>query len=388
VTHALAFLLGCAFTGVLAWWWQRRPRGMLLPLPRLELPEIAVGVSAELATLASGIEGNAQLMCEAIAAREPIEAPADHLCAAVRRLRALSETIQQAAGPANVRRQPVRIEDVVLSVQHELEAASCGRFQIALDTASSVPEVHTDPRALRQTLLLLAEVLFGREPAAGTLTLRTRNSLARSAHAVVVQMVAEVEERVSTRPRTAAQLALAHLAADNLLRALGAEFSLRAERGVEATASITLPVAYGEEAAAAAVLKPTPHHDFGGALVLESDPAVRYMVGQELERTGRQVFLCADGVGARTMWRATPERFELLVVQAQGGRAPGEELVAEALATQPHTRAVLLGRTELPALAAALGEPQARVAVVTQPFGMMELRDALAHIGIQREAAG
>jgi CheY-like chemotaxis protein len=251
--------------------------------------------------------------------------------------------------------------------------------------ASSAPDVHTDPRALRTSLLLVAEVLFGREPAAGRLTLRTRNAQADAAHAVMVEMTAEVEEMVSARPRSQSQLALVHQAADNLLAALGAPWTLHVEGGVEATATISLPAATHVEESQPdlAQAAPLPQHAFGGALVLESDPAVRYMVGQELERTGRQVFLCADGVGARTLWRATPERFELLVVEAQGGRAPGEELVAEALVTQPNTRAVLLGRTELPALSAALAATHARVAVVPQPFGMMELRDALAHVGIE-----
>ncbi len=366
------------------WPRRRQPTRMLIAPPDLRAPEIAIGVGAELANLASGIEGNAQLLCEAIDQRAPVEPHAEQLCAVVRRLRTLTETIQLAVGHPDLHRQSVRVEDVIAGVQQELETASCGRFQVAVDTASCVPKVQTDPRALRQTLLLLAEVLFGREPAAGKLTLRTRNSLDEAMHAVVVVMTAEVEENVSTRPRPSSQLALAHQAVTNLLSALGAPWTLHVDRGVEATATITLPAATEAGEQVPMLDKAAqPRHEFGGALVLESDPAVRYMVGQELERTGRQVFLCADGVAAHTLWRATPERFELLVVEAQGERAPGEELVAAALARHPNTCAVLLGRTDLPALTRALAAPYARLAVVPQPFGLMELRDALAHVGIE-----
>jgi len=390
VTHALCLLLGFAIAAALAWFLDRRRARApaLLAPPALALPQIAVGVSAELATLASGMEGNAQLLCEAAEAGEPIAPYADQLCHVGRRLRALAETIQLAAGEVRVHLRPVRVEDVVLAVQHELEAASCGRYQIAVDLASSVPEVATDARALTRTLLLLADVLVGREPGACKFTLRTRNSLAQSRHGVVLEMSAEVEENVAAEPPPPAQLTLAHEAADNLLEALGAQWTLSVERGVGAAATILLPAAPPEETAAPAPdSDPPARHDFGGALVLETDPAVRHMVGRELERTGRQVFLCADGVAARALWRATPERFELLVVAAQGGRLPGEALVAEALEVQPATRAVLLGHTAVPALQAAAAAPSPRVTVVPQPFGLMELRDALAHVGIRPSRA-
>jgi CheY-like chemotaxis protein len=389
VSHFLSFLFGgvLALLCTLRWLGPRRRRAVIVLPPQIELPEIAVGVGAELANLATGIEGNAQLLCEAISQQQAAEPHAEQLCAVVRRLRTLTETIQWTVGPADLRRLGVRIEDVIASVQQELEANSCGRFQLAVDTASSVPGVHTDPRALRQAMLLLVEVLFGKEPAAGKLTLRTCNSLDDAVHDVIVEMTVECEEEVEPKVavRThASQLALAHQAASNLLAALGVPWALHVDRGVGATATINLPAADDTDAPLALpATPPSARHEFGGALVLESDPAVRYIIGQELERTGRQVFLCADGVAARTLWRATPERFELLVVEAQGGRAPGEGLAVAALAQDSRVSIVLLGRTELPALQRALVAPHARVAVVPQPFGLMELRDALAHVGIE-----
>jgi len=366
--------------------WRRRLRRIARPLaaPPVELPELAAGVGAELATLASGIEGNAQLLCEAIASGEATEPHADHLCGAVRRLRTLSETIQLAVGPVDVHVQPTCIDDVAAGVQHELVSAGAGRFQVVVDLASSVPEVHTDPRALRQALLLLAEVVFGREPGADKVTLRTRNALDEAAHAVVVEMIAEVAEHVSAGTLADPRLLLAHKAAANVLTALGAEWALQVIPGVEATAYIALPAADPEAEPPAVPEAPAlPElHAFGGALVLESNPDVRHMVGKELERWGRQVFPCADAMAARALWHATPDRFELLVVEAHGGHAEGEALVVEALAKQPGTRAILLGRPELPALALALASPGAHVTSVSPPFGMMELRDALAHVGI------
>lgn len=351
----------------------------------MALPDIASGVGAELATLASGIEGNAQLLCEAMALDEPSEQHAEHLCAAVRRLRTLSETIQFTVGPVVVETRPTRMEDVVASVQHELVIASYGRFRVTVDLASSAPEVHTDADALRQALLLLAEVVFGREPGANRVTLRTRNAIDEAAHAVVVEMIAEVEENAPKAAESDPRVILAHKAASNLLNALGAEWTLHVHPGVEAIAFVALPAADVEAEADpdTPVAAAPPRHEFGGALVFESNPAVRYMIGQELERSGRQVCLCADGMAARTLWRATPDRFELLVVEAHGGRQAGQDLLVEALARHPDTRAILLGRADLPELVRALASPRPRVTSVAPPFGMMELRHALAHIGIR-----
>lgn len=399
VTHTLTFLLGCIVVAALMLWREKARQAAVVhakPPARPaenELPEIAIGVGAELATLASGIGGTAQLLCETLSAGGRSTQHAEQLCTAVRRLRTLSETIQFAVGPVEVRARPTRIDDVVASVQHELSSAGCGRFQVDVDLASSVPEVQTDPRALRQTLLLLVEVLFGREPGTSKITLRTRNAIDESAHAVVLEMIAEVEETVATRALPAARLTLAHQATTNLLAALGAEWTLHVVEREQAMACIALPSADVAEALLPSLDTGTqesarapgsgPGHAFGGALVLESNPAVRYMVGQELERTGRQVFLCADGLAARTLWQATPSRFELLVVEAQGEYGPGEDLLVEVLTSQPNTRAILLGRTELPSLTKALACPTARVASIPQPFDLMELRDALAHVGIE-----
>ncbi|MEZ5966207.1 MAG: hypothetical protein R3F56_20390 [Planctomycetota bacterium] len=392
------FVLSLALASVtaVALWrdrlWRRRleaaPRQASLASSKREIPEVVAGVGAELATLASGIEGTAQLLLEAVCAEEPCEHHAEHLCAAVRRLRTLSETIQSAVGTIDIQPAATRIDDVVASVQQELVQSHAGRFRVVVDLASSAPEVHVDPRVLRQALLLLAEVVFRREPGASKVTLRTRNALDEQAHAVVVEMTAEVEENAPAGCLDDPRVALAHRAAGNLLTALGAEWTLHVNPGVEALASIALPAAEFEAAPAEASRQPEPvAHEFGGALVFESNPAVRHMVGQELERTGRQVFLCADGMSARTLWRATPDRFELLVVEATSGQTTGEELLVEALAQQPDLRALLLGRTEQPILATALAEPRARIATVPPPFGMMELRDALAHIGIANTRA-
>lgn len=387
------FLLGCACTTVLGRWLVRRTPAAHAPIVVPAVPDVAVGVSAELATLASGIEGTAQLLCERIHDPRLAALRADQLCCAVRRLRALSETIKVAVGPVRVQCEALHFDDVLLAMQHELEVAWCGRLQIAIDTATALPMLHTDGRALRQALLLLADVLTGKEPSAGRLSVRSRTKLNERAQAVEIELSVEVDSEQPATSEPHAHIALGLRAATNLLDALGAEWRMTHVPGRDATVWIAMPAASDAQSQPPAAPPPripsasASAHEFGGAIVCDRDPTVRFMVGQELERTGRQVFLCGDRAAARALWRATPERFELMIVEAHGTHAPGDELVAEALASNPHLRALLLGGTEIPELVAASSGPEPRVAVVAQPFGMFELRDALSTLGAGAPAA-
>ncbi len=351
------------------------------------LEDLAESVSAELASLASGVEGNAQLLCEAIGSPELVPPRAEQLWGAVRRLRALSEKIQFAIGSSVMRRTGLAVDDVLASVQHELDDWNCGRFQLDVDVAASLPEIWTNANALRRALLYLIEVLFATEPSAGKLTMRAGINVDQDAQVVVLQLAVESDEAVSVHAPPPAQIQLARAAARNLLAALDAEWTMEHSPGAGASAWIALPVADADAQDDAAGPPPRDAaHEFGGVLVLESDPAVRFMVGQELERSGRQVLLCADGPAARALWRATPERFELLIVEPRGRREMGDQLAADALGVG-RVRVVLLGSSDHPALTAALNAPDPRVVIVPKPFGLMELRDALAQLGIATEAA-
>lgn len=359
--------------------------GIVDHTPTSHLEAVAESVSAELASLASGIEGNAQLLCEAIGSPELVPPRAEQLWGAVRRLRALSEKIQFAIGSNVLRRGSLAVEDVLASVQHELDDWSYGRFQVAVDVAQSLPEVCANANALRRALLYLVEVLFAKEPSAGKLTMRAAINIAEDAQTVVLHIAVEVEETLSAQAPHPAQIELAEAAARNLLAALDAEWTLEHIPGMEVSAWIALPVATEDSEEPAGPSPSGDSHEFGGVLILESDPAVRFMVGQELERTGRQVLLCADGTAARALWRATPERFELLIVDPRGRREMGDQLAADALTTKG-VRIILLGVSDHPALAAAVSGPQPRVVIVPKPFGLMELRDALAQLGVPSEA--
>ena len=136
----------------------------------------------------------------------------------------------------------------------------------------------------------------------------------------------------------------------------------------------------GNAAPQPADLRPNPPsaaagHDYGGALVLESDPALRAVLARELKASGRAVFACADGESAHTFLQATPDRFELLIVDDGQHLDERSALARTIRAHAPSLKICLLTTTTSPTLT---GWPD--LYTLQKPFGVHELRRTLASI--------
>jgi DNA-binding response OmpR family regulator len=102
---------------------------------------------------------------------------------------------------------------------------------------------------------------------------------------------------------------------------------------------------------------------------------VRAMLASELKATGRAVFACADGASARTFLEATPDRFELLILDHAQRLEGGDALAATIRAVAPGLKIFVLAAGRH-----APNEQWARMHHIEKPFGLHELRAALASI--------
>ena len=99
------------------------------------------------------------------------------------------------------------------------------------------------------------------------------------------------------------------------------------------------------------------------------------MLARELKASGRAVFACSDGAAAHTFLEATPDRFELLIVD-------------DALQLAEHTPLARTIRSRAPGLKICLLTPRSSqpppkwpgVHCLQKPFGVHELRRTLAAI--------
>lgn len=351
--------------------------------------QLAQAAAAEVATLASGIEGGAHVLIEAAADRGDVPRAAESLLVAVRRLRSLHARLA-AIGGKSVHADTTGTTDVprlVARLIHELQRTHVG-LELHWQPPEHLPGIAAPHDATFDALASACRALLRAE--AGATRLSIAAEAAYDNRHPEVHIECTLEWSGDGGASSADLLDDAHLAIDReaarvLAAAHSGEAVFQQLRGRSARAVLRWPAAAAAAptAAAPAVAEPAaaapaegraPAHRYGGALLLESDPAVRAMLATELKATGRAVFVCADAAAASTFLRATPDRFEVLIVDRD------ERLADRDLAEALRSIAPALDLLSLDAPDAATDAQWPRLRRVRKPFGVHELRRALASL--------
>ncbi len=373
MSTVLGFSIGCAGTAAVCWWNGRRRRGqpVATTAPPAALGDLPAAVGEELVHLANAVEGHALLVCESANDALRVTGRIEHLRTAVRRLRLLAAKLDIDRNLPNPGGTATDLASLLAGLRLMLEQHAVRPMQIEVTATDVLPPVAGDPDSLRQALLLGVHCLLARQPKADALDVRAAAS--NDDRGLLVDLTIAAHGDAASQPADA----LAKLndkAAHQWLRALGGAFAL-AERGRHTVATLQLRPAVTTPAAVPEV-RPTPDatppHAFGGVLVLEPDASMREMLKTPLVESGRRVICCTDDAAAATLFEATPDRFELLILDTHPPRPAITELVATALSTNPSVRVLLLIRTSTPE--ADLPELGSRCQVLRRPFGIHQLR--------------
>lgn len=369
------------------------------------LEDLSASLGMELAGLASGVEGQAQLLCETLGQPSEIAERAEQLWESVRRLRFFCEKMQSFSRVGELEMEPTNVRVLLAALALEIEDYSSGCLQVGLHIAPSLPFAMANSNALRVSILFLIEGVLELEPDANSLVLQARSEEGDHGElSVRIDIEAILDEGSPHSEQPTPLIRYSYLAARNLLAAQGASFTLDHIPGLNAFANVTLtatnqPVgAWSEDLSSDSDATSETHqeslsedsgenipqpnrveHHFGGVLIMESNPTIRDMLARELAKTRRNVVACSDGMAARTLFEATPERFEVLILERESRRLRGEELARLALAKDPNLRILMIhpgpGITSAPDLA---GHPG--LTILHKPFGLMELRGCLAEV--------
>ena len=348
-------------------------------------------IGDELATLASGVEGRAHLLVEAAPDRRALPAAAEGMLRAVQRLRTLHRKMVAFAVDRGATPGRAELGDVVTRLADDLQQLQLG-LELHWQPPAMLPPVAVAPAIVGDVLLFLSAAMIRAEPGATRLTLVGEMSLGEVPRVKLELSLewAEESDAHAIEQRRDSGRYLDFDAAANLVRAQGGTIEFSHVPGRFARALVRLPAASREAAPPPVVLEPaprpvpaptettppagpaTPRHDFGGALLLESDPTIRAMVARELKASGRAVFACADSASARAFLETAPERFELLVVDHPRRLAANEPLANAVHSIAPDLKVFVLD-----------GEPPTNGSFATlhnipKPFGVHELREALA----------
>lgn len=366
--------------------------------PGLDAHRIAQTLADELATLLSGVEGRAHNLIEAAPDRTQLPHAAEGLLAAIQRLRVLHTKLVAFSGGRHAEPGVTALEPLLSGLSDELQVHQLG-LEVRRESAMHVPPLAASPRLVHDALLFLGAAILRAERGANNLTLTTELCFRDDEPQVQIELALEWAREPlpsPTPPHDDPAFTLDFEAANHLITGHGGELSVQhlpgrsicavvrwplARRDIEVEpAHGEIPAVLGESSARTADATPRhatpPSRDrHGGALVLESDPAVRALLSQELKAAGRAVFACADGAAARTFLEATPERFELLVVDEAQRLDATDPLAATIRRVAPQLRILALWRGPLGSQPEWPGLQH-----VAKPFGLHELRAALASI--------
>ncbi|MEM7203463.1 MAG: response regulator [Planctomycetota bacterium] len=340
--------------------------------------QLTEGLGGELADLSTAIEGTATLVCEAVGQPDVLANRAQQLWSSIRRLRFLSDKVMTAGRTPAFRTKPTEVSAALHALRAELGHLTDG-LQIELHAATALPPAMADQEALKRALLFLVHAMLEREPDARLLTLRTSTEVTDYEAPRVVATVEVESEAGFGADRNPDRVPIAEAAARNLLAGMGAELDLKHRPGLRCRARVALTAATVGRPVIRTTSPPRLPHPFGGVLLLDDDPMVRSLIQTELSGDGRRVISCADGTAARSLFRATPERFELMVLEAETRRGRGAVLAAEALAATPDVRVLLLTASD-DLWAGEAAWPDGRWAELRKPFGIPELRSVVQQL--------
>ena len=358
------------------------PAASPLPLPRPvrdELRQLARQLGDELANLVSGAEGRAHHLITAAPHRAQLPAAAEAMLAALARLRTLHRKVVAIANDRRAGPGSTDLPAVVALLGEELQQLQLG-LEVRWEPAAQLPKIAADPHVVHDALLFLGAALLRAERGATLLTIGSETCFAGALPWLQIELALEWRSEVEPLPPAPGDdpaFTLDLEAAHQLIALHGGELQLHHLRGRSVRAVVRWPACIAgaevddQHPAAAHPVR----HDFGGALVLESDPAVRAMLSNELKATGRAVFACADGASARSFLEATPDRFELLIVDDPQRLDGGDALAGTIRSVAPGLKICVLA-----AAPAAMRAAWPDLHQIEKPFGVHELRRALASV--------
>lgn len=372
------------------------PAPALAPPPApatIDAHRIAHTLADELATLLSGVKGRAHHLIEAAPDRTQLPLAAEGLLAAIQRLRLLHSKLLAFSGGRHVEPGIAALDPLLRDLSDELQHQQLG-LEVRRESAAHVPPLAAARHVVHDALLFLGAALLRAERGANNLSLATELCFRDDEPQVQIELALEwAHEPVLclTPLHDDPAFTLDFEAASQLIAGHGGELSVHhlpgrsicavvrwplARRGTEVEPALADDDATPSAAPRASTpSSPIARDRHGGALVLESDPAVRALLSQELKAAGRAVFACADGAAACTFLEATPDRFELLVVDDAQRLDATDPLAATIRRVAPQLRILALWRSPI---APSPDWPELRH--VAKPFGVHELRAALASV--------
>lgn len=354
-----------------------------------ETHELALSMAEELASLVSAAEARAHHLIEAAPTRNDLPGAAEAMLAAMGRFQHLHSKLVAFGRARPVETGTTDVLELIGGLGDQLQQMQLG-LELRWDPPGELPQIAAAPNAVRDAMLFVCGALLRAERGATRLTFTVERSFSAAQPTIKIELNLEwitVPERRDAPAAIDQMFALDWEAAKHLVHSQDGELTLSHLPGKAVHAVVRLPMAL-PQATEGAPPEPAPAqpqaspegasastHSFGGALVLESDPALRAVLARELKASGRAVFACADGASAHTFLQATPDRFELLIVDDARHLEDHTPLARTIRESAPELKLCLVTPSSAP-----LPDSWPALQTLKKPFGVHELRRMLASL--------
>ncbi len=363
------------------------------------LGQLAGGVAHDFNNQLAGILGYAELLRERLGEHETLRRYAEGIVTAAQRSARLTQQLLAFARKGKYQVVPVDLHGLLEEVLAILEHSLDKRIQIRRSLAGAEIHVVGDPAQLQNALLNLAINARDAMPEGGLLLLSTERvrvdapfqqanqlELAFGRYARVrisdtgVGMDEETRRRAfepfftTKEPGRGTGLGLS--AAYGIVRNHLGALRLDSAPGHGTTVDVFLPLAEPARAPGATV-PASSEASFLRILLVDDEDLVRSATADMLRALGHTVRECRNGPDAIEIFRASPESFDLVILDMVMPLMSGAEALAAMRTLRPRLRAILSSGYRLDDEAQrVLGK--GGLGLIQKPFTLADLADAIA----------
>ncbi|MBI5380839.1 MAG: CHASE domain-containing protein [Opitutae bacterium] len=340
----------------------------MLETQKLEsLGVLAGGIAHDFNNLLTGIVGNVGLARLDLPPSSPVTPSLQQIESAALRAAELCQQLLAYSGKARFAISPIRLSELIESTVTLLRISISKQAQLHLELVSELPLVMADATQLRQivmNLVINASDAIGQRP--GTITVRTgfRAFTAAELQACAIGrelppgdfVFLEVTDTGSgMSPETLARIfepffttkfagrGLGLAAVLGIVRSHGGALQVESEPGRGTRFALLLPPAAPN---AAPAHLPTANdgtwRHSGAALVVDDEEPVRNITARLLKTFGLHSVTAPDGEQALALFKSSPQRFEVAVIDLIMPGLTGEETLIQLRQIRPDLRVLII----------------------------------------------
>ncbi len=318
---------------------------------------LAGGIAHDLNNILFPISGLAELLLEEMPSKDPAYESLEQILKSARRGSDLVKQILAFSRQSSLQKLPLRIQPILKEVLKLLRAAIPQNIEITCHVASDCGMIFADPTQMHQVLMnLITNAYHAVEQTGGTIDIALKavvfendelhfRAMRSGRYACITvsdtgigidqTLVDRIFEPYFTTKEQGKGTGLGLSVVHGIIKECGGDIQVNSEVGKGTVFNVFLPLledAGDKKVAAAAGKYPTGSERI---LLVDDESPIAFMVEKMLEKLGYQVTVRTNSPDALAVFRAGPDRFDLVISDRGMPNMTGDQLAAELISIRP-----------------------------------------------------